>query len=136
MLPDAGISGEGTLNGRIPLLFTDEGPAVKGGYLVSDAGVIRYQAKTAIGEEASVVDDALSNLQYSDLRLDVEGGLRGGAAIALHLEGRNPDYYDGVPVVLDLNLTGPLGTMMNDGLAAYRVPEQIVDRMRRFGQYD
>ncbi len=136
LLPDAGITGYGILNGSIPLYFADDGPAVKGGFLASDSGVIRYSPKTEVTGEPSVVDDALSNLQYSVLRLDVEGGLRGGAAIALHLEGRNPDYYDGVPVVLDLNLTGPLGTMMNDGLAAYRVPDQIIDRMQRFGQFE
>jgi len=136
LLPDAGISGEGSLQGHIPLFFEADGPAVRDGYLSSTTGVIRYQPKAAIGEEAGVVDDALSNLQYSDLRLDLEGGLKGGAAIALHLEGRNPDYYDGVPVVLDLNLTGPVGSMMNDGLAAYRVPAQIVERMRRFGQFE
>ena len=135
LMPRAGLSGEGILSGAVPVVFEEDGPAVRGGRLHSSDGIIRYQPIREDGAPLTEVDAALSNLHYSDLSLDISGGLRGGAAIALHVEGKNPDYYDGVPVVLDLSLTGPLGTMMNDGLAAYRVPAQIVERLQRFGQY-
>lgn len=137
LLPDVGISGEGLLDGQFPIHMEERGPAVRNGFLEGRGpGVIRYRPDRSSGNETSTVDDALSNLQYSILRLDLDGGLQDGAKITLHVEGKNPDYYDGVPVVLDLNLTGPVGTMMNDGLAAYKVPNLIVERMQRFGQLD
>lgn len=135
LVPDKGVSGEGILDGRLPIRLTDEGPAVQHGYLEArEPGILRYERSLQEGETPSAVDDVLSNLQYSKLRLDVNGGLRGGVTIGLNVEGKNPDYLDGYPVVLDVNVNGPLGAIMNDGLATYKVPSQILERMRRFGQ--
>ncbi|WP_425403566.1 intermembrane phospholipid transport protein YdbH family protein [Hwanghaeella sp.] len=135
LIPDKGVAGKGILDGMLPIRFTDDGPAVDQGYLTARGpGVLRYKRTLEEGAEASAVDDVLSNLQYSELRMDIDGGLRGGVTIGLHVEGTNPDYLDGYPVVLDVNVNGPLGAIMNDGLATYKVPSQILERMRRFGQ--
>ena len=137
LVPDKGITGEGLLDGTLPIRLTEDGPAVEKGYLEARGpGILRYRRALGEGEEASAVDDVLSNLQYSKLRIDVDGGLSGGVRIGLHVEGSNPDYLDGYPVVLDVNVNGPLGAIMNDGLATYTVPSQILDRMRRFGQLE
>ena len=137
LVPDKGITGEGILDGTLPIRFTDEGPAVRKGYLEARGpGILRYRRSLEEGEAPSAVDDVLSNLQYSKLRMDIDGGLNGGVGIGLHVEGTNPDYLDGYPVVLDVNVNGPLGAIMNDGLATYKVPSQILERMRRFGQIE
>lgn len=135
LVPDKGVTGEGILDGRLPIRLTDDGPSVEQGYLEARGpGVLRYKRQLGAGEEASAVDDVLSNLQYSKLRMDIDGGLSGGVTIGLSVEGKNPDYLNGYPVVLDVNVNGPLGVIMNDGLATYKVPSQILERMRRFGQ--
>ncbi|WP_240035615.1 intermembrane phospholipid transport protein YdbH family protein [Hwanghaeella grinnelliae] len=137
LVPDKGITGEGILDGTLPIHFTVEGPAVRQGYLETRGpGILRYKRSLEEGEEPTAVDDVLSNLQYSNLRIDIDGGLSGGVGIGLHVEGANPDYLDGYPVVLDVNVNGPLGAIMNDGLATYQVPSQILERMRRFGQIE
>ncbi len=137
LVPDKGITGEGLLDGTLPIRLRDDGPAVEKGFLEARGpGVLRYRRALSDGEEASTVDDVLSNLQYSKLRIDVDGGLNSGVQIELHVEGSNPDYLDGYPVVLDVNVNGPLGAIMNDGLATYTVPSQILERMRRFGQLE
>lgn len=137
LVPDKGITGEGILDGMLPIRFTDEGPAVRKGYLEARGpGILRYERSLEEGEDPSAVDDVLSNLQYSKMRMDIDGGLNGGVGIGLHVEGTNPDYLDGYPVVLDVNVNGPLGAIMNDGLATYKIPSQILERMRRFGQIE
>lgn len=135
LVPDKGISGDGVLDGKLPIRLNEDGPAVEKGYLTARGpGVLRYQRELEEGDTPTTVDDMMSNLQYSKLRMDVDGGLSGGVNIGLHVEGTNPDYLDGYPVVLDVNVKGPLGAIMNDGLATYEVPSQILERMRRFGQ--
>ncbi|MBF0248763.1 MAG: YdbH domain-containing protein, partial [Alphaproteobacteria bacterium] len=105
-----------------------------GGLAAVGPGTLVYRPAGPVAQGAKIAIEALSNFHYSTLAMTVEGGARSEARVGLTLEGANPDFHDGFPVVFELNATGEIGRMMNDGLAVYKVPDQIRDRMNRFGE--
>jgi len=130
-----GLTGDGLLEGRLPIQkIEDEFRIVNGRLEAKGGGRLSYQPKDALSSTAQIAVDALSDFRYSTLSIGIEGGAKSEATITLNAEGHNPQFYDGFPVVLDFNIKGQIGRIMNDGLAAYKVPAHIQDRMNRFGE--
>ena len=130
-----GLTGQGLLEGHLPIQkINDEFRIVHGKLSAKGAGRLSYQPKEVLSSTAQIAVDALSDFRYSKLSIAIEGGAKSEATIALNVEGHNPQFYDGFPVVLDFNIKGHIGRIMNDGLAAYKVPAHIQDRMNRFGE--
>jgi hypothetical protein len=135
-----GLDGTGTLAGRLPLRLGFATIAVENGALsTTGPGTLRYrpisgppvldagQAGTAL------LLDALKNFQYDELAAAVNGVAGGETMVRLRLEGRNPDLYDGYPVALNVNLSGALDTLLRRGLAGYRIPDALRQRLETFG---
>ena len=53
--------------------------------------------------------------------------------VGLHLLGANPSFYDGFPVEFNINILAELDTMLRRGLEGYRIPDVIVEQLRKFG---
>jgi hypothetical protein len=77
---------------------------------------------------------ALSNFQYNELTLTLDREPGGDTVALLHVKGQNPNFYDGYPVELNLNISGKLDQILDRGLQGYRIPETIRERLGDFGK--
>jgi hypothetical protein len=136
-----GLTGEGRMSGRIPIVIADNDVIITNGELEAEApGRLSYAplappaALQGQGESVSLALSALTNFQYQALRLTVDRQAGGEMTVAMHVTGRNPDFYDGYPVEFNLNVSGALDQVLRQGLAGYRIPKAIEDRLQEFGQ--
>ena len=136
-----GLEATGLLSGRIPVSFADAGVVIAGGVLEAgpEGGVLRYKPDAApsalreAGEGATLMLAALENFEYERLRVTLDRKADGDTVVGLHLLGANPSFYDGFPVEFNINILGELDTMLRRGLEGYRIPDVIVEQLRKFG---
>jgi hypothetical protein len=136
-----GLSGEGSLDGVLPLRISEGAAMIAGGKLAARGpGVLRYAAGAAPpalqagGEGVDLLLQALENFHYEALEITLEGRTDAAMDIALHIAGANPDLYDGHPVEFNLDLEGELANILRQGMASYQIPERIRERMQGFGR--
>ena len=130
----SGISGEGVLDGNIPISLSEDRPKIKKGILKSrNGGILRYVRDTEEEGAAALVYEALSNFHYEYLNLELDDDESNQLGIRLKAKGGNPDFFDGYPVELDIGLNGNLEAILKDSLTAYRVPDAIRNRMLKYG---
>jgi hypothetical protein len=132
------LTGEGRIDGTLPLTI-GETVAINGGKLAAaDPGVIRYVPSAvpgvlqAGGESVTLMLQALENFQYDALNLTLDGKTDGDTNIGLHLKGANPELYDGYPVEFNLNLDGNLASLIQTNLDSYQIPDRIRERLQGF----
>jgi hypothetical protein len=129
-----GLSAEGKLVGAIPLRHTKDTILVQHGYVQTQAeGVIRYDpADTPSflqgqpGEGTAILRDALKDFHYQQLGIVIDGVLGGDQAIKMTLKGANPKLYGGLPVALNVNLSGALDSIARASIEAYTHPTETV----------
>lgn len=132
----AGLSGEGTISGAVPVSIFPGGIAIPAAELRADApGVLRYdrdQAPLALqsaGESVAMALQALSDFHYKELILNLTRELTGDVSLGLHISGSNPSFYDGYPVEFNLTVQGRLDEALREGLAGYQVPDMIQEQL-------
>jgi hypothetical protein len=112
-----GLTGTGTLSGRIPVKFGANGFSVDGGGLAAiRQGELHYRPAVLPGFlqgddlRAQMLRDVLQNFQYSNLSVGLTGGTGGEAEqeVKLSAKGGNPDFLDGHPVELNVTFKGAL----------------------------
>jgi hypothetical protein len=137
-LPFAALSGTGTLEGTLPLRQRGTNVRIENGQLrATRPGVLRYRAEVgsaAAAEQQSqlgVVFGALENLEYETLELGVSGDTAQELNVAVRVVGRNPNFENGRPVHLNVNVEAQLGDLVKVGQAAYRVPGEVEERVKR-----
>ena len=143
-----GLSGEGRVDGVLPIYLGAAGAEVRGGRLEAssggmergeDAGWIRYTPDPSVASLAEsapgfdVLLPALRDFHYRELAVELDGNLRGEVALTLRLEGANPAYRDGYPVRLNLNVDAHLADLLKAGEWVYRIPERIEAELEAFG---
>jgi hypothetical protein len=133
------LSGTGSLDGTIPVEQHGDDMRVVDGELHATApGVIRYAGGEGAASLArkqpalAPVLGALENLQYDELTLTLSGGLADKMDVKVHIRGRNPNFQKGRPVVLNVNVEAPVGSLLRAGLTATSVPEEIEGQVQRF----
>lgn len=132
-----GLSGTGSLQGTIPVLQRGAAVFVEAGELRStEPGVIRFAgsaAELALKQPAlATVLGALENLEYDELGLTLSGNVADRMDVKLHIRGRNPNFQAGRPVVLNVNIDAPVGSLLKAGLVVTSVPEEIEGQVQRF----
>jgi hypothetical protein len=134
-----GLTGEGTINGVLPIRISGREAVVTGGELMATRpGRLRYQpaqpppAVAAGGESMGLLLEALENFRYEALRITLDGRTDAAMDIGLHLKGANPDLYDGYPIEFNFALEGELANVLRQGLSGYQIPDQIRERMQSF----
>jgi hypothetical protein len=132
----AGLSGEGAISGTAPITLFPNGIIVDNAKFAADApGVLQYdsaQAPAALSTAGSSVGmalQALSNFHYKELIVTLNRKLTGDTDLGLHISGSNPSFYNGYPVEFNLNLSGKLDEVLRKGLAGYRLPSIIEERL-------
>lgn len=132
----AGLSGEGAISGTAPITLFPNGIIVDHAQFAADApGVLRYDAQQApaalstAGSSVGMALQALSDFHYKELIVTLDRKLTGDAELGLHISGSNPSFYNGYPVEFNLNLSGKLDEVLRKGLAGYRLPSIIEERL-------
>ncbi len=120
----------GRVNGRFPIRIDDSGLRLGTGWLQLKPGVhaeIQFDANGLLTGGASPnnpayavlkkVESGLLKLKVSELRLDIRPpNAPPGRSAQLHIAGEPVDPDVKAPVVLDLNVNGPLEKLINLGL--------------------
>lgn len=121
---------KGRVNGRFPIRLDDSGVRLGTGWLQLKPGVyaeIQFNATGLLTGGASPstpsyavlkkVESGLLKLKISELRLDIRPpNAPAGRSAQLHLVGEPVDPDVKAPVILDLNVNGPLEKLINLGL--------------------
>jgi hypothetical protein len=133
-----GLTGTGVLGGTTPLVWRGEQVLVTNGVLrATETGVIRFssgEGGAALGRKQPVllpVLGALENLQYDELTLTIDGDLGDRVAVKMHIRGRNPNFQKGRPVVLNVNVDLPLGSLLRAASVATGVPDEIEEQVQK-----
>ena len=79
---------------------------------------------------------ALTDFRYDGLVLPSMVRAGGEMTLSFAIRGSNPSFYDGYPVALNLNVGGALDTILRRGLATYRIPSTVRERMMEFQDQD
>lgn len=135
-----GLAATGTLDGRIPVAITGDAVRFEGGRLGAiGEGTIRYDPAEppafldpSRNENTALVMQVLQDFHYKDLAVTIDGTVGGEMAVALKLQGANPNFYGGYPVALNLNLSGALDTILRSGLGTYRIPDEVRARIEQY----
>ena len=138
-----GLDGTGRIDGDLPLVLRGDALLVSGGVLraAGAGGTIRYRPDastralaTSRPNDLGIAVGAFSNFHYETLEARVDGDVRGKLQIAIHVRGANPDFQSGQPIELNLNLDARLADLVREGVAVYRVPEEVEKRLRAFSE--
>lgn len=119
-----GLSGTGTVGGKLPLESRDGKIFVKDGILeTKDGGILRYQSKTAdaarkASQQSDLLFHALEDFHYDRLTLHLDGELTGELKARIALEGANPSLYEGQRVKLNVNVESPFAALWHQGITA------------------
>jgi hypothetical protein len=134
-----GLSGSGFLDGTLPLVQRGRQVRITAGELhATGPGVIRYAGgaggATLAAKQPQLAPalGALEDLRYETLTLEVSGDVAGELDVTVHARGSNPNFQQGRPVVLNVNVEAPVQSLLQAGLVAYRVPEEIEGQVKRF----
>ncbi|MGF1692467.1 YdbH domain-containing protein [Photobacterium kagoshimensis] len=114
LLEQEDIALTGIVDGVIPLSIEDGAPSIKSGHLHSryPGGILRYlegstidQNVEAAGENSVlVVGKILKNYNYHSLAIDLDYSKDGQLNASSRFKGFNPDFQNGRPVHLNLNV--------------------------------
>lgn len=139
LAPVEGLEATGTVNGRIPVSLRNGAVSVSGAKLAADTdGVIRYNPAEMPGflqsenEYIAMLREALKNYNYDTLSLSLSGEAGKEQTVILSATGANPDFYDGRPVNLNLNLEGDLDNLVKFNLGTYSIPDRIQKQLENF----
>jgi hypothetical protein len=111
------ISGTGRIGGTLPVRVDGHRPSVSGGRIQAEppGGRLRVSPTLAGGAGQPGLDFALRALQdfrYDVLEAGVDYDVDGNLALAVHLEGRNPDIEGGRPIHYNVNVTENLPVLL------------------------
>lgn len=123
------LKADGILEGSIPVVFRNGIAFVKNGLLQSTGpGSLRYTpAKTVDlpAHDIAIITDALSDFRYDKLLVSIDGMVGGELNVGFRIAGRNPTFYDGKPVSLNVSVIGALDVLLRRNLELYSIPEAL-----------
>lgn len=139
LYPQEGLYGSGVLGGALPVKLDGDQLRIIAGQLVSqgDGGVIRYEATPEITLMAQqnpgiqLALNALTDFRFDLLDLSIDYAPDGEAVMKARLKGRNPDWQEGRPVDLNLNIEENLLDLLRTLRLTDRVTDAIDRRFRR-----
>lgn len=114
-----GLSGRGTLAGRLPVVLAGNEVIVEDGHFAAEGPgqlSIRIQAlRSALsgsGETVEMAAKALENFQFEELTLDLAKTADNEATVKLSTLGANPEVLDGQPFRFNINLESNLSSVL------------------------
>ncbi len=136
--PTEGLSGRGTLDGRLPVVLRDGELMVDEGAVAArePGGVLRYQSdklqrlaqsNTGMRELAG----ALENFHYTVLSSQVNYAEDGTLQLGLRLQGSNPNFQQGRQVNLNVNLQENIPALLTSLQLSSQVSDIIQQRVQQ-----
>ena len=129
-----GLHGTGILDGTLPMTLSSTGIEIHGGRIEArpPGGVISFQPAEGTAQTLSqananmnLVLQALSNFHYDVLHFDVDYHKDGTLNLQTRLEGRNPDFKQGVPFNFNLNIQENIPALLKSLQVTSGIEEQI-----------
>lgn len=138
--PMDGLTADGTVDGTLPLRLQSGEISITNGVLESKgSGNIRYspQDMPAFMRDSSqkqMVDlqIALRAFEFESLRLTLDGTLGRNQKIGISVKGKNPEFYGGYPVSLNLNVEGPLENILKYSPGSSQIPDSIRHQLEEY----
>lgn len=124
-----GLSGSGQVGGVLPLIYRDGGLEIHDGQLNSlGAGTIKYAPVLSIPDNPGLL--VLRNFHFRQLGMHVRYTSDGAYRTQATLEGNNPDFYNGYPIRLGLNINGVLPGMFRSALFSGDFNRHILEQLQ------
>jgi hypothetical protein len=127
------VSGEGRIDGRIPLVLSGESVAIDSGRLEAEGGgvlrIASHDAAAALaqgGADANLLLQALADFHYERLSLSIDKPLRGESRLTLHTLGHNPAVLDGHPFQINVTVTTNLDKILDVVASGGRLSQDII----------
>lgn len=138
--PMDGLTANGVVDGTLPLKLRSGDVALVNGVLKSkDSGFIRYNpqdppAFLRDNGQKQIVDlqVALKAFEFEDLKLTLDGTLGKDQKIGISAKGKNPEFYNGYPVSINLNVEGPLENILKYSPGSNQIPESIRKQLEEY----
>jgi hypothetical protein len=131
------VKGTGTLDGTLPLFISGKEITVQQGSIQGrpPGGTLQFQVseETASSWAKSqpnldLIVKSLQNYQYSKLAVGVDYEKNGILKLATQLEGKNPDFRNGVPIHFNLNIEENIPALMKS-LSLVKGLEESIEKM-------
>lgn len=126
-----GLSGEGTLGGRVPIEIRDGTVFITKARLAAEpGGVLRYSsagtdAAAERSEGANIAFKALENFRFEVLSVELDGPMDGDLALTVELKGANPELLEGYPVHLTIRTEGAFLELLRRGTVGFRALDVV-----------
>ena len=135
--PTEGLSGAGTLEGRLPVRLGAEGISIQEGTIFARApgGQLQFRSEGlraygAANPALQLVVQALDDFQFDQLDSDLSYDEDGKLLLALHLSGRNPAIEGGRLINFNIKLEENIPALLTSLQLSDRVSETIRERVR------
>jgi len=128
----AGVTGTGSLSGKMRVEMREGAVAVPEGRLAGRGGILRIRSDSTAsllaggGESVELLLDALRDFHYDELEMTIEKRFEGDTVVRLRLEGKNPTVLEGHPFRINVNVTGNLDRLVGSLLEIARLSDQAV----------
>jgi len=124
------VKATGFVSGTIPITLTGTTPSVDAGRLRVEApgGAINYSPEDGVNSGNAALDlvnQALSNYQYTLMETEVEYLPTGELELGVKLQGRNPDLNNGQRINLNLNISDNIPTLLRSLQAGRSIAEAV-----------
>lgn len=133
----ADLEAEGSLNGYVPVRFSEDGVIIDDAKLSSiGGGILRYRSASAVeslkqsGGSSEILARALEDFRFDDLEIRLDGPLDGEIIAKAQINGANPALYDGKRIELNVSLQGALREFLQSANVIRNIPETIRDRVQ------
>lgn len=131
-----GLEGNTRLQGTLPVEVEGTELRIREGRISNSVpGWIRYQPSATLSASArqnpalDLALSALSNLQLEDLTLSLDYAPDGTLHLHTRIQGQNPDWQQGRPIDLTLNIEENLLQLLRSLRVAQRIGEQLQEKL-------
>ena len=129
------ITARGQIAGRIPLVASETGFAIRGAHLrAMSPGTIVYDppgepSLSAAGPGGDLVAKALRNFQYETLEFAIDGESGGAWSAGGVIFGHNPDVFRGQPFQFNIDISGDVEETVRGILFGHTLRDRIEERI-------
>ncbi len=133
-----GVTGEGVLNGQLPMRVSAKGIKMNGGKISAEnTGIIRYLSKVPVSKAVSnagveLALDALENFHYNVLDVNADYTETGDLLLKVKLQGRNPDLEIKRPFHFNLQVRQNIPALLKSLQLTQQISDSIDRRVKNF----
>ena len=128
LMAEGKVKATGTVSGTVPVTWSGGTNIVFGtGELKADApGSIQLAPELLAMDnpQVAMVSGILADFQFSDLKILLGAGAKGGLKVGLSTLGHNPAQLEGHSVKLNVNLSGDLLSLLQQSILPMSDPQQ------------